>query len=178
MATDLTALTTTVDLAVLFDAAKALDLSIPKDAASKPYSTTTIFGTGAGKADMVWHDRNALVGGASVELDLAGALTNAFGTTVTFANVKTIVVANTSDKQSPATTAAITVGGAAANAFLGPFGAAAHTVTIPSGGFFAVSCDNAAGWAVTAGTADLVKILNEDGANSAQYDVFFIGEST
>lgn len=183
MATDLTALDLAIALSIAGSTQKGLDLSTPQDAINLSKSIAFAFGTGAGKGDQVFHDRRILAGGASEDLDLAGVLTNAYGATVTFAKVKAILIFNRSDETltSPvahtATDAEIAVGGAAANEFQGPFQAAGDAIGIPAGGAFLIAGNWATGWAVTAGTGDLLKIENLDGSDEACYDIVIIGES-
>lgn len=119
------------------------------------------------QADLMFADQRTLADGASETLDLAGSLTSAFGATITFAEVTALYVEN-------AGTTAITIGNAATNTWVGPFGAATHTITIEPGE--AVNLTSRNGWAVTAGTADLLKVLNAAGA-AGTYNIVIIGRS-
>lgn len=128
-------------------------------------------GTTDGKADRLWSDKRSLAAAASESLDLAGGLTDPSGATITFVKVKAIFI------RAAATNAAdIVVGNAAANAFVGPFGAAAHTLAVKPGGSLVLVAPNG-GWAVTAGTGDLLKILNSAGAAAADYEIVILGTS-
>ena len=133
------------------------------------YSNTLANGTGANQAQTVFTDQRTLAGTTSEDLDLAGGLTDAFGATITFtkvkANIVTAAAANGGD---------IEVGGAASNGFAAWVGAAADYIVIPAGGLFAISAPDATGFAVTAGTGDLLKINNTDGS-TATYDIVIIG---
>jgi len=181
MATDLTGLV--VALGIDFSALvkKAIDLSTPE--ASLKFSEKALalaFGTGENQANQIWWDRRTLAGDASENLDLAGSLTNAFGGTVTFANVKAIIVLNRSDQAigaHEATDAEISVGGAAANEFQGPFEAATDAIRVPAGGVLLITNPQADGWTVTATDNDLLKVLNKDADDEALYDIILIGES-
>ena len=180
MATDLTALVASVSIAVNATAKKSIDLSVPEAVLDAGKKVSLAFGSGVGQADQVWWDRRSLAGAASEEIDLAGSLTNAFGATVTFANIKAIVVFNRSDQSlsgHTATDAEISVGGAAANEFQGPFKASGDAMKLPAGGAFVALDPAADGWTVTAGTGDKLKVLNEDGSDEALYDIIVIGES-
>lgn len=128
-------------------------------------------GTTAGKADRVFSDERTLAASASENLDLAGALTDAFGATITFAKIVAIHI-----EADAANAADIVVGGAASNAFVGPFGASTHTLAVKPGGRLTLVAPQG-GWTVTAGTADLLKILNGSGAASAIYKVVLLGTS-
>lgn len=173
MATDLTGLSGHIRIIAKMVALKALDKSVPADDLSYSKQVTYTYGTGANRVNQIWHDQRPLAGGAGEELDFAGSLLNAFGGSVTFANIKAIIVENASTNSGTT----ITIGNASANQFVGPFGAAAHTLTIKPGGFAAV-CDVAAdGWTVTANSGDKFKILNNDASNTATYNIIVIGES-
>ena len=167
----------TIDLAslVLSIASRtksALDLTNTLDELLKTYSFSFTDGTGANKAKNHWHDQRTLAASASEDLDLAGGLTDAFGNVITFTKIKAIIVfaaaANTND---------VVLGNAAANAWIGPFGAAAHTVAVKPGGIAIFIAPDANGYAVTAGTADILKVLNGGAGTSVTYDIFILGET-
>lgn len=124
-------------------------------------------GTGSGQANMLWSDERSLTSGANESLDLAGSLTDAFGTTITFATVKAIIV------EVPSTnTVNLTLGAAASAQFVGPLGSATDTVSVRPGGVF-VAVAPQTGWTVTATTADLFKVLA--GAAAMTYRITIIG---
>ena len=151
---------------------EALDLSNVVDASKLEYSTAMADGTGSGQCDKIWHDTRTLASGAADSLDLTALATSLFGANITLplVKVKAILVKNR------ATTAGenLTIGGAA-SAFVGPFGAAAHTIACP-----ADSCvlliNRLTGWMVTDGSADVLKIANA-GAGSVTYDIAIVGTS-
>lgn len=120
-----------------------------------------------GEADILWTDSRSLAASGTESLDLAGGLTNVFGSVITFAEVTALYFYNTG-------TTAMTIGNAATNAWVGPFGAATHTLTIPAGEMLTLT--NADGWAVIAATGDLLKVLNAAGATGT-YDIMIIGRS-
>ena len=128
-------------------------------------------GTGSGKADVAFSDRRTLVASATENLDLVGSLTDPLGSTATFGHVKAIYIV-----ASAANTNNVILGGAASNAFLGPFGGTTPTASIPPGGFM-VFAQPGAGWTVTASTGDLLKVANSAAGTSVQYDVIIIGTS-
>lgn len=129
-------------------------------------------GTGDNQADKVFADTRTLASSANEDLDLAGgSLVDPLGAPVTFAKVKAIIV-----RAAAGNTNNVVVGGAAANAFQGGFGAANDTHAVPPGGVFLASAPKA-GWAVTPGTGDLLRIANSGGGTSVQYDIEIIGTS-
>lgn len=126
-------------------------------------------GTANNQADIAFQDKRSLASGANEDLDLRGVLLDAFGATVNIAElVGMLFLADALN------TTVLTVSPADTNGFLGPFGAAAHTLSLEAGG--AILLAKPAGWAVTAGTADLINVLNAAGA-TANYTVAFIGRS-
>jgi hypothetical protein len=132
-----------------------------------PVTLTT--GTGSGQANIAWSDTSTLATGASETIDLAGTLTDVFGTVLTFVKVKSIQI--TTD---PANTTSLTFGNGA-NPFVGPFGAGTHTLTLPAGASLTLDAP-VSGWVVTAGTGDGIKVTNSAGA-SATYSITIIGTS-
>jgi len=141
------------------------------DGTSLP-SWTIASGTGANQADMIWHDQRTLAASTSEELDLAGSLTDTFGTTLTFARIKGLIVYAASDNG-----ALIQVGGAAANGFVNWVASATDILQVRAGGTFSLMAPDATAYAVTAGTGDLLKINNTDGGAGATYDIYIIGAS-
>jgi hypothetical protein len=130
-------------------------------------------GTGLNQADRIFHDQRTLAASASEDLDLAGGLTDAFGATLTFARVKGLIIV-----AAAANTNNVVIGNATANAFVGPFGAATHTLAVRPGGVLALFAPDATAYAVTAGTGDLLKVLNSAGGTSVTYDLIIVGASS
>lgn len=125
-------------------------------------------GTGAGKADLLYQDTNAI--SAFADLDLAGALVDVFGATLTFARVKGLYI-----KAADANTANITVGPAAANGFATPWGSATDKNVLRPGMamILLAGVADATGYAVTAATADLLRITPVSGTQT--YDIAIWG---
>ena len=162
------ALSSSVQVTVASDFTASLGLSNPRDKLNLTVSRPFGNGTDTAQADLVWHDSRTLTSGANESLDLAGTLTDAFGTTVTFAKVKSLVIENTSASMT------ITIGGAAANGFATFVGAAANTIVLPPLGVLVLVSPT--GFAVTAGTADLLKITNSSGSSTV-YRIWINGSS-
>ncbi len=141
---------------------------------SPSFSRTHDFANGvlAKQADILYATELTIAGGAFVDIDLNGSLTNAAGVPVTALKVASIAIL-----ADPTNTTVVTVGGAPTNAFIGPFGAATHTIKLSANAQFAISDDSLAGLgAVTAGTADLLRIANAAGA-AAKVKVAIVGRS-
>jgi hypothetical protein len=137
------------------------------------YSTTTSMGSGtaSGLADLIFTDTRTIAASGTEDLDLTGSLTDALGATLTFVKVKAIMI-----KAASGNTNSVTVKPATTNGFLGPFNAAADKISIPPAGMMMVQAPSA-GWAVTAGTGDLITIANSSSGTGVTYDIIIVGTS-
>jgi hypothetical protein len=164
----------TVAAQVAGEITAAADLLAVTGQLAKVYATKFNFGAGAGQANLVFADQRTLAASASEELDLdGGALLDPFGVALAFKRVKALVVC-----AAAGNTNKVIVGGAAANAFVGPFGAANNTLAVDPGGSVLIASPTAAGWLVTAGTGDLLKIANGGAGSAVDYDIILIGAAT
>jgi hypothetical protein len=128
-------------------------------------------GTGAQQANQVWSDRRTLGPSATENIDLAGALTNAFGVTLTFTRVKLLMI-----KADAANNVAnlVQVTRPAANGV--PFMmAASDGFALAPGDWDIRASPGATAIPVTAGTGDLITITNSAGTNSVTYDIVIVG---
>ncbi len=161
-----------ISVSAVMENQNTLDLSVVKAPLNFKKTLTLLNGVGLDQNDLIFHDQRTLAASATENLDLAGSLTNAFGTTLTFVKIKgmifTAALANTNNVQ---------VGGAAANAFVNWVADATDIINIAPNGVFLHLNPTLAGWAVTAGTGDLLKITNSGGGTSVTYDVILIGTS-
>lgn len=172
MATDLSSLRTTVKAAIAVNGGKSVDLlGELQFALSKALTLSLNFGTGSGKSNQAWFDQRVLANGTSEELDLASGLTNVFGHACVFTKIHAILIINQTVASAAAT---LQIGGAVANSFDGPFVDSTDKLALEAGCPFLVVSE--AGWTVTAGTGDLLKIENMDGVNEATYDIVIVGE--
>jgi hypothetical protein len=163
-----------INLSVSAALSSALDLVSPAARLSQRYSTELDDGTAAGMADKVFSDTRTLTASSTENLDLAGSLVDALGATITFARVKAIII-----HAAAANTNNVLVGGDVTNTFFPMFGAETDSLIIRPGAtvaLFAGEAD-AVGYAVTAATADLLKITNSGAGTSVSYDVIIIGAS-
>jgi hypothetical protein len=133
-------------------------------------------GTGANQADLLFCDQRAVATGANDDIDLAGALSDAFGTTITAAEIVAVLIINAPISGS-ANTTDLTIGGGS-NPFIGFLGGAAHTIgPIKPGGVFMIAAGDAAGvGTVTGGTADILRVSNSAGA-TANYQIAIVARS-
>lgn len=134
---------------------------------SKSYGITN--GTAADNANMIWSDTRTLNASTAEDLDLAGGLTNAFGTTVTFTKITGIIIS-----AAAANTNLVLVGGDA-NGFVNWVASATDIIKVRPGGTFALYSNDATGYAVTGGTGDVLQIENSSSGTSVTYDIILIG---
>ena len=121
------------------------------------------------EADVLYSKTRTISASGSENLDLTGALTDAFGATVAAAEVVAIYV-----KAHAGNANDVVVGGAASNAFNGPL-SANGTLTIKPGEFTVLT--NKAGWPVVAGTGDILKVANSGAGTSVTYTIVIVGRS-
>ncbi|MEV8623406.1 hypothetical protein [Streptomyces sp. NPDC051079] len=152
---------------------KVADLSYPYDTLNWRRGVHLESGTTAGKADLRFADTRTLAASATEDLDLAGVLTDAFGTALTFVRVKGIFIS-----AATANSNNVVIGAAASNQWATLLNATG-TITLRPGMTFAAMAGSAdaTGMAVTAGTGDLLKIANSGAGTSVTYDIVIIGAS-
>lgn len=125
-------------------------------------------GTGANQANNIFSDRRALAGGANEDLDLAGVLSSALGSTIISAKLKALIF-----RALPANTGNLTITRPASNGV--PFLLAAGDGLPPlkPGGMVVITDPSVAGITVTAGTGDLINVA-ASGGGANNYDVIMI----
>jgi len=136
----------------------------------------TTLGTGANQADILWTAQRTVNASTNDDIDLAGVLTNAFGATITTAELVAILIIN-APLSGTANRSSLTSGGGT-NPVTGFLGGTTPTVgPIRPGGFFLIGCGDAAGiGAVTAGTGDILRVANGAGG-AATYQIAVIGRT-
>ncbi len=149
-----------------------LDLGAASAQLSKAYTVDLVDGTSAGQANRIFHDTRTLAASATEDIDLAGVLADAFGTTLTYARVKGLIVA-----AAAANTNNVIVGGASATQFVSWNGGATHTVTVRPGAVFALfaGAADSTGYVTAAGSTDLLKIANSSSGTSVTFDLVVLG---
>ncbi len=131
-------------------------------------------GTGAGQVDVLYQDTNTLAASANTDIDLSGALARAIGGTAVFARVRGLYIA-----ASAANTNNVIVGAAATNPWITLIGTATGTLILRPGAWIlaGVGSADATGWAVTAGTGDLLRIANSGAGTTVDYTIVVVGTS-
>ncbi|AZM46570.1 hypothetical protein DMB38_12775 [Streptomyces sp. WAC 06738] len=163
----------TLSMAATVQQTKTLDLTTTQDELNFRRAVQLSSGTAAGQADKVFHDRRTLTASATEDLDLAGVLLDAFGGTITFVKIKGLFVA-----AAAGNTNSVVIGAAAATPWAALLNSTGTLTLRPGASFgaFAGAAD-AAGYAVGAGTADLLKVANSGAGSSVTYDVVIVGTS-
>ncbi|MFE5912085.1 hypothetical protein ACFQ6B_23790 [Streptomyces wedmorensis] len=166
-------LTSDLGVSVSGTLTKAADLSTPADRLAWRRGLHLESGTGAGKADLRFTDTRTLAASATEDLDLAGVLTDAFGAALTFVRVKGLIIS-----AAATNTNNVIVGAATSNAWATLLNATG-TLTLRPGASVTVMTGSADAttYAVTAGTADLLKVSNSGAGSTVSYDIVIIGAS-
>lgn len=127
-------------------------------------------GTGLNQINRIWQDSRNILASGTDDLDLAGGLTDVFGNSLTFTKIKGLFIsaaaANTND---------VVVGGDASAAFFAFLGADTDKIVLKPGAWFALANPSAAGYAVTATTADILQIANSSSGTAVDYDIILLG---
>jgi hypothetical protein len=168
---------TTLKTSILLDFKSLLTTALDLGGASSPASLVKSFGWTDGaainQANRVWTDRRTLAASGTENLDLAAVLLDAFGTAITFARVRALIVAAASTNTNN-----VLVGGAASNGFVNWVSDATDVVVVRPGGLLALVAPDATAYAVTAATGDILKVTNSAGTTGVTYDIAIVGAAT
>jgi hypothetical protein len=148
-----------------------LDLSTPVDAATLTAKVELANGTGANSADLLFHDQRTLAASGTEDLDLAGVLASPFGATLTFVELRAVLV-----KAASTNTNNVNVIRPASNG-VPLFLAAGDGIPVGPGGAFAWTGPADGKVTVTAGTGDLLTLTNSAAGTPVTYDIFIVGTS-
>jgi len=158
-------------LAIDLKQVKDTDLSNPEDSLKLSKRWGFLPGAANGQADILFHDIRTLTASSTEDLDLAGVLSNAFGNTVTMAEVAALYIEADSENTND-----VVFGPAASNGFLGPFGDASDRLKVAPGKCAMIMAP-AAGWAVTAGTGDKLFVGNGGSGTPVAYTIILVGRT-
>lgn len=162
-----TVISTQVD-ATLTNALDLVTASVPLSYKKK---LTWTSGTAASTADLMFSDTRTVNASSNEDLDLAGALTGPLGTTLTFVELRLILIS-----AATGNTNNVRVTRPASNG-VPLFLAASDGIDVPPGGTFLWLCPADGKVTVTAGTGDLINVANSSSGTSVTYDVVIIGTS-
>lgn len=167
MATSLSA-----SIAASLDALFANSLDVGSIGYPVKFSPNYIFtdGTGANQAKRVFTDTRTIAASANEDLDLAGGLNDAFGAALTFTKIKALIV-----KADAANVNDVVVGGAASAQVASIFGNVADNINVKPGGLLMLVAPDVNGYAITATSADLLRIANSGSGSSVTYTIVIVG---
>ena len=175
MAVDLIRIAGDMELRFLYaDTGKGTSFSRKFGAKSVPALDLSVnFGAGANQCNCLYFEQGRSLAATTYDnFDLYGGLTDAFGTTINAASLKLAIVAI----DTPDGTARLQVGPQsqtnAAQLGWGGTGATAYQTVYD---WWKVSNMSAAGWAITAGTADVFPVYNPT-AGSISYSILLAGD--
>lgn len=147
------------------------DLGDPKQRVTVSEELDFIAGTDAvNKANILFADTRTLAASATENLDFAGTLANAFGQTIAAAEILAIFI-----RAADGNTNSVRFGPASSNGFTGPFADATDRLNVKPGEYIGLVSET--GWPVTAGTGDLLTVLNSAGGTPVTYDVVVLGRT-
>lgn len=130
-------------------------------------------GVAANQANIAFVDERTLTTGATDSLDLAGVLADAYGATITAAEIVALMIINKPRAGTPVNTTDLTIGGGSNGVF-----ASAMPFVLKPGAVLLLAAGDAAGIkTVTAGTADILTIVNGSGA-SAKYQIAVLARTS
>lgn len=166
-----TSLTTTLTASLQAALSNPIDLvtgAAPLDYTKKMTWTN---GTLVNTADKVFSDTRTVTASSTDALDLAGSLTDIYGATLTFVEVRGLLVV-----AAAGNTNNCRLNRPASNG-VPLFLAASDGIDIPPGGFFFWACPADGKVTVTPSTGDIINIDNSSSGSSVTYDVVIIGTS-
>lgn len=162
-------LTSTLSFALRAALANSVGLASVAGPVEKTLNVPLASGTGANQCDKMFSESAKSISG-NYDVDLAGVLLDIFGAAITFARVKVLVI--TTDAGNAGN---LIIGNGGVNSFLGPFGAAAHTINVRPGGACVLFAPDATGYAVTAATGDILRFAPS--AGTVVFDWAVLGAS-
>ncbi len=126
--------------------------------------------TATNQANLLFSDTRTLSASANEDIDLTGALTDAFGASFAAAEIVAIFISAASGNTNN-----VNVTRPASNGFAGPFLAAGDGVSVKPGEWQPFVSQS--GWAVTASTGDLLNVANSGSGTSVTYSVVIVART-
>lgn len=135
-------------------------------------------GTTANQADILWVDERTLALSANDDIDLYGTLQSAFGTTLNMAEIVALVIINKPRASGGTASLGTLTVGVGTNPFLGFLTGTTPAIRAigPGGALFLFNPDASGLGAVTADTADILRIANSS-AGASTYQIGILARS-
>jgi hypothetical protein len=166
----LLAATGTTSLKIAASLTNALDLVTVTAPLSYTSTESWTDGTAANQFQVAFTDTRS-TDSTGEDLDLAGALTSSFGRTLTFTAIKVLSV----EASSSNTNNVILTGGTSPVSTL--FVDTSDAIIVRPGGTLTIIAPDTTGYAVTAGSADDIKIYSS-GTGTVSYSIVILGEGS
>lgn len=158
----------TINLRLTFLEALAQDLGGKQFDMVKSFLKQFADGSGLNQVSKLYADVLSTIQSVNTDIDLNPGPTGAFAA-VPFTTLKGIIVF--ADEDNPGN---IIVGNVS-NGIVGPFGAATHSQSVSPGGVYMNINPTAAGWSVSAGTTDILRIASAATAGDYESHIILIG---
>jgi hypothetical protein len=165
------ALSANVKVSISATQTKTADFESASSAIALALAVAYADGTAASQADRIFKDTRTLTASATEDLDFSGSLTDIYGATVAFADIRVLFI--TADA---ANTNNVRVIRPASNGLV-LFAAASDEIAVRPGGCFLYVATDTTAIPVTAGTGDLLTLTNSAGSTSVTYSIVVIGAS-
>lgn len=138
------------------------------------YTATTTNGTGAsGTANLIYALQTTIAGGGNLVINVsASPVTDWFGANIVMARVKFFFIS----LLTTTTASSVSVGNAA-NPIINWIAGTTPTIKINNGGVWLQGDPGGTAYPVTASTGDNLKILNNDGSNTATLQIAIVGST-
>lgn len=140
-------------------------------AISEGLTKTVEHGTIINAATHIYIDEFSIAASGTLDIDLSGSLEDRLGNAAVFTAIKEILLI------ADATNTNNVVYGNGTNPFVGPLTSGANTVTLLPGNRFNVTNYSAAGWPVSGGSADVIKLANSAAGTAVTGTIVIIGEA-
>jgi hypothetical protein len=159
----------TISLGIVGQVAKAADIGEVSYLLRQTYSHVLNDGTTDGAFDKVYADTFSIAASGSSSLDLAGSMTDIFGTAFTPVEIAAILVfADATNTNN------IVVGNDTNHVPI--FSAATASIAVRPGSLFCITAGGT-GIAVTASTGDILKLTNSAGTTAVTGGIIILGRS-
>lgn len=142
-----------------------------ENSAGFSFADSLATGTAADQADRLYVAQVTIAASGTLNLDLAGALTDVFGNSITFARVKAFFLVPAEGNLA----SEVSVGGHATAAAPLWFSDATDKEKVHKTGVCFHYRADATAWPVTATTADMLSVINLDATNAATLNVAIVG---
>lgn len=167
--------TADLSLSIRGDLIKPIDLKTGLAPLSYIPLFTFTDGEGANQIQQIFTDSRTLLSAASENLDLSGSLRNIYNELINFTKIRLFLIRCPSTNPN-----VVRVGPGAANGWVTAFNDASDRINIRPGGILIMVSADPTGYAVTAGSGDIVTVLNTNDAAavSVAYEIVLMGTGT